>query len=207
MTAPSRDSGSRDGPLTEYLLVLVSTVLANNFVLVRYLGLCPFMGVSGKLEGAIGMSVATMFVLTVSSVSSYLLSTYLLRPFGLEYLSTLGFILVIATVVQLTEMVMRKSSPLLYRVLGIFLPLITTNCAVLGVALLNVRQQHDLLQSALYGFGAATGFGLVLVAFAAMRERLAHADVPRHFRGAPIALITAGLMALAFMGFTGLANL
>jgi len=193
--------------LTEYLLVLVSTVLANNFVLVRFLGLCPFMGVSGKLEGAIGMSVATMFVLTVSSVSSYLLSTYLLQPFGLEYLSTLGFILVIATVVQLTEMVMRKSSPLLYRVLGIFLPLITTNCAVLGVALLNVRQQHDLLQSALYGFGAAAGFGLVLVAFAAMRERLAHADVPLHFRGAPIALITAGLMALAFMGFTGLANL
>ena len=193
--------------MTEYLLVLVSTVLANNFVLVRFLGLCPFMGVSGKLEGAIGMSVATMFVLTVSSVSSYLLSTYLLRPFGLEYLSTLGFILVIATVVQLTEMVMRKSSPLLYRVLGIFLPLITTNCAVLGVALLNVRQQHDLLQSALYGFGAAAGFGLVLVAFAAMRERLAHADVPLHFRGAPIALITAGLMALAFMGFTGLANL
>jgi electron transport complex protein RnfA len=193
--------------LTEYLLVLVSTVLANNFVLVRFLGLCPFMGVSGKLEGAIGMSVATVFVLTVSSVSSYLLSTYLLRPLGLEYLSTLGFILVIATVVQLTEMVMRKTSPLLYRVLGIFLPLITTNCAVLGVALLNVRQQHDLLQSALYGFGAAAGFGLVLTSFAAMRERLAFADIPVHFRGAPIALITAGLMALAFMGFTGLANL
>jgi electron transport complex protein RnfA len=193
--------------LTEYLLVLVSTVLANNFVLVRFLGLCPFMGVSGKLEGAIGMSVATLFVLTVSSVSSYLLSTYLLRPLGLEYLSTLGFILVIATVVQLTEMVMRKTSPLLYRILGIFLPLITTNCAVLGVALLNARQQHDLLQSALYGFGAAAGFGLVLVSFAAMRERLAFADVPLHFRGAPIALITAGLMALAFMGFTGLANL
>lgn len=193
--------------MTEYLLVLVSTVLANNFVLVRFLGLCPFMGVSGKLEGAIGMSVATLFVLTLSSVSSYLLSTYLLVPLGLEYLSTLGFILVIATVVQLTEMVMHKSSPLLYRILGIFLPLITTNCAVLGVALLNVQQQHDLLQSALYGFGAAAGFGLVLVAFAAMRERLAHADVPVHFRGAPIALVTAGLMALAFMGFTGLAKL
>jgi Na+-translocating ferredoxin:NAD+ oxidoreductase subunit A len=193
--------------LTEYLLVLVSTVLANNFVLVRFLGLCPFMGVSGKLEGAIGMSVATLFVLTLSSVSSYLLSTYLLEPLGLEYLSTLGFILVIATVVQLTEMIMRKSSPLLYRILGIFLPLITTNCAVLGVALLNVQQQHDLLQSALYGFGAAAGFGLVLVCFAAMRERLALADVPLHFRGAPIALVTAGLMALAFMGFTGLAKL
>ena len=193
--------------MSEYVLILVSTVLANNFVLVRFLGLCPFMGVSGKIEGAIGMSVATLFVLTLSSVSSYLLSTYLLRPMGLEHLSTLGFILVIATVVQLTEMIMRKSSPLLYRILGIFLPLITTNCAVLGVALLNVQQQHDLLQSALYGFGAAAGFGLVLVAFAAMRERLAHADVPLHFRGAPIGLIAAGLMALAFMGFTGLARL
>jgi electron transport complex protein RnfA len=193
--------------LTEYALILVSTVLANNFVLVRFLGLCPFMGVSGKLEGAIGMSVATLFVLTLSSVASYLLSTYLLEPLGLEYLATLGFILVIATVVQLTEMVMRKTSPLLYRILGIFLPLITTNCAVLGVALLNVQEQHDLLQSALYGFGAAAGFGLVLVSFAAARERLAHADVPINFRGAPIALITAGLMALAFMGFSGLARL
>ena len=193
--------------MTEYLLILVSTVLANNFVLVRFLGLCPFMGVSGKIEGAIGMSVATLFVLTLSSMSAYLLNSYLLQPLGLEYLSTLGFILVIATVVQLTEMVMRKTSPLLYRILGIFLPLITTNCAVLGVALLNVQQQHDLLQSALYGFGAAAGFGLVLVSFSAMRERLAHADVPIHFRGAPIALITAGLMALAFMGFAGLAKL
>lgn len=193
--------------MTEYFLILVGTVLANNFVLVRFLGLCPFMGVSGKIEGAIGMSIATLFVLTLSSVSSYLLSTYLLVPLGLEYLSTVGFILVIATVVQLTETVMRKSSPLLYRILGIFLPLITTNCAVLGVALLNMQQQHDLLQSAFYGFGAAAGFGLVLVAFAAMRERLAHTDVPVHFRGAPIGLITAGLMALAFMGFTGLARL
>jgi len=193
--------------MSEYLLILVSTVFANNFVLVRFLGLCPFMGVSNKLEGAIGMSVATLFVLTLSSVTSYLLSTYLLEPLGLEYLSTLGFILVIATVVQLTEMVMRKSSPLLYRILGIFLPLITTNCAVLGVALLNLQEQNNLLQSALYGFGAATGFGLVLIMFAAMRERLAHADIPVHFKGAPIGLITAGLMALAFMGFTGLARL
>ncbi len=193
--------------MTEYFLILVSTVLANNFVLVRFLGLCPFMGVSNKVEGAIGMSVATVFVLTLSSVSSYLLSRYLLQPLGLEYLSTLAFILVIATVVQLTEMVMRKTSPLLYRILGIFLPLITSNCAVLGVALLNVQEQHNLLQSALYGFGAASGFGLVLITFSAMRERIAHADVPVHFRGAPIGLITAGLMALAFMGFTGLARL
>ena len=190
-----------------YLLILVSTVLANNFVLVRFLGLCPFMGVSNKFEGAVGMSVATMFVLTLSSVTSYLLSEYLLTPLGLEYLSTLSFILVIAAVVQLTELVMRKTSPLLYRILGIFLPLITSNCAVLGVALLNQQEQHNLLQSALYGFGAAAGFGLVLILFSAMRERLAHADVPVPFRGAPITLITAGLMALAFMGFTGLARL
>jgi len=193
--------------MTELALILVSTVLANNFVLVRFLGLCPFMGVSTKLEGAMGMAVATAFVLTLASVSSYLLFEYLLVPLGLEYLSTLSFILVIAVVVQLTEMVMRRSSPLLYRVLGIFLPLITSNCAVLGVALLNVREQHNLLESALYGFGAAAGFGLVLVLFAAMRERIAVADVPVPFRGASIGLVTAGLMALAFMGFNGLADL
>ena len=178
-----------------------------NFVLVRFLGLCPFMGVSTKLEGAIGMSVATAFVLTLSSVVSYLMHNYLLEPLGLEYLSTLSFILAIAVTVHLTEMVMRRSAPLLHRVLGIFLPLITSNCAVLGVALLNVQQQHNLLQSALYGFGAAAGFGLVLVLFAAMRERIAYADVPVPFQGAAIGLVTAGLMALAFMGFSGLANL
>ena len=193
--------------MTEYFLILVSTVLANNFVLVRFLGLCPFMGVSNKLEGAVGMSVATLFVLTLSSVTSYLVSRYFLQPLELEYLSTLSFILVIAVVVQLTELVMRKTSPLLYRILGIFLPLITSNCAVLGVALLNAQEQHNLLQSALYGFGAAAGFGIVLIMFSAMRERMAYADVPVHFKGAPIGLITAGLMALAFMGFTGLARL
>ena len=193
--------------MKEYLLILVSTVLANNYVLVRFLGLCPFMGVSNTLEGAVGMAAATAFVLTISSASSYLLNRYLLQPLALEYLSTLSFILVIAAAVQLTEMVMRKFSPLLFRILGIFLPLITTNCAVLGVALLNVQEQHNLLQSAFYGFGAAAGFGIVLIMFAAMRERIAFADVPVHFRGAPIALITAGLMALGFMGFTGLAKL
>ena len=193
--------------MAEHLLILVSTVLANNFVLVRFLGLCPFMGVSIRVEGAIGMAVATAFVLTLSSVSSYLVNTWILVPLNLEYLSTLSFILVIAATVQLTEMIMRKSNPLLYRILGIFLPLITSNCAVLGVALLNVQEQHGLFQSALYGFGAATGFGIVLIMFAAMRERLAFADVPIHFKGSPVALITAGLMALAFMGFTGLAKL
>jgi len=193
--------------MKDYLLILVSTVLANNFVLARFLGLCPFMGVSNKLEGAIGMSVVTMFVLTLSSASSYLVFRYLLQPFSLEYLSTLSFILVIAATVQMAELVMRKTNPVLFRILGIFLPLIASNCVVLGVALLNTQRQHNFVQSALYGFGAAAGFGLVLVMFAAMRERIVFADVPLAFRGSPIGLITAGLMALAFMGFTGLAKL
>jgi electron transport complex protein RnfA len=190
--------------MTEYLLILVSTILVNNFVLVKFLGLCPFMGVSRKLETATGMGLATTFVLTLSSVCSYLVNEYLLLPLGIEYLRTIAFIMVIAVVVQFTEMVVHKTSPLLYQVLGIFLPLITTNCAVLGVALLNVQEQHGFLQSALYGFGAAVGFSMVLILFAAVRERVAVADVPRAFQGAPIALITAGLMSLAFMGFSGL---
>ncbi len=190
--------------MTEYLLVLVSTVLVNNFVLTKFLGLCPFMGVSRKLETAIGMALATTFVLTLSSVASYLANTYLLAPLGLEYLRTITFILVIAAVVQFTEMVIHKTSPLLYQVLGIFLPLITTNCAVLGVALLIVQQETGFIYAALYGFGAAAGFSMVLILFAAMRERIMVADVPVAFRGPAIALITAGLMSLAFMGFSGL---
>ena len=190
--------------MAEYALILISTVLVNNFVLVKFLGLCPFMGVSRKVETATGMALATTFVLTLSSICSYLANTYLLQPLGLEYLSTITFILVIAVVVQLTEMVVHKTSPLLYQVLGIFLPLITTNCAVLGVALLNVQKEHGFLQSAVYGFGAAVGFSLVLILFAAMRERLNAADIPAPFRGPSIALITAGLMSMAFMGFSGL---
>ncbi len=190
--------------MTEYALILVSTVLVNNFVLVKFLGLCPFMGVSRKLETAIGMGLATTFVLTLSSVCSYLVNEFLLVPLELEYLRTIAFILVIAVVVQFTEMVVHKTSPLLYQVLGIFLPLITTNCAVLGVALLNTQAQHGFLESAVYGFGAAAGFSLVLVLFAAMRERIAVADVPVVFRGPAIALVTAGLMSMAFMGFSGL---
>ncbi|HFQ13999.1 MAG TPA: electron transport complex subunit RsxA [Gammaproteobacteria bacterium] len=190
--------------MKEYALILISTVLVNNFVLVKFLGLCPFMGVSRKLETATGMALATTFVLTLSSVCSYLANEYLLAPFGLEYLRTVTFILVIAVVVQFTEMVVHKTSPLLYQVLGIFLPLITTNCAVLGVALLNVQTRHGFVESALYGFGAAVGFSMVLILFAAMRERIAAADVPENFQGASIALITAGLMSIAFMGFAGL---
>jgi Na+-translocating ferredoxin:NAD+ oxidoreductase subunit A len=190
--------------MTEIILLLISTILVNNFVLVKFLGLCPFMGVSGKLETAIGMSMATTFVLTLASLSSYLVEHYILLPLGIGYLRTLSFILVIAVVVQFTEMVVHKTSPTLYRLLGIFLPLITTNCAVLGVALLNINEQHNFIESVIYGFGAALGFSLVLILFSAMRERMAVADVPAPFKGASIAMITAGLMSLAFMGFTGL---
>lgn len=193
--------------MTEHLLILVSTVLVNNFVLVQFLGLCPFMGVSNKLETAMGMSMATTFVLTLASVVSYLVHEYLLIPLDVEYLRTISFILVIAVVVQFTEIVVRRTSPLLHRVLGIFLPLITTNCAVLGVALLNIQRQNSFIESILYGFGAAAGFSLVLILFSAMRERIAAADVPQPFQGAAIGMITAGLMSLAFMGFTGLVTL
>jgi len=190
--------------MKEYVLILLSTVLVNNFVLVKFLGLCPFMGVSKKVETALGMGMATTFVLTLSSVCTYLVYRYLLAPLGLDYLNTITFILVIAVVVQFTEMVVHKTSPVLYQVLGIYLPLITVNCAVLGVALLNIQAHNGFVESALYGFGAAVGFSLVLVLFAALRERIAVADVPLHFRGPAIALVTAGLMSLAFMGFSGL---
>jgi len=190
--------------MTEYLFIIIGTVWVNNIVLSQFLGLCPFMGVSRKLETAIGMGLATTFVLTLSSISSYLINEYLLQPFHIEYLRTISFILVIAAIVGFTELVVHKTSPLLHNVLGIYLPLITTNCAVLGVALLNVQQSNGFIESALYGFGSAIGFTLVLVLFAAMRERLAAADVPKAFQGNAISMITAGLMALAFMGFTGL---
>ena len=190
--------------MTEYILLLIGTVLVNNFVLVQFLGLCPFMGVSGKLDTAVGMSMATTFVLTLASVTSYLVNEYILQPLELEFLRTMSFILVIAVVVQFTEMVVKKTSPTLYRLLGIFLPLITTNCAVLGVALLNIKNEHTFISSAVFGVGAAVGFSMVLVLFAALRERLAVADVPTPFKGASIAMITAGLMSLAFMGFSGL---
>jgi electron transport complex protein RnfA len=193
--------------MTEYLLIFISTLLVNNFVLVKFLGLCPFLSVSSKLETAMGMGLATTFVLTLSSVTSYLVNEYLLVPLNIEFLRTIAFILVIAGVVQFTEMVVHKTSPLLYQILGIFLPLITTNCAVLGVALLNVQERHGFLESAVYGFGAAVGFSLVLVLFAAMRERVVAADVPVVFKGAPITLITAGIMSVAFMGFSGLVKL
>jgi electron transport complex protein RnfA len=190
----------------EYFLIILSTALVNNVVLVKFLGLCPFMGVSNKLDSALGMGLATTFVLTLAAFAGWLLEHYVLTPLNLGFLRILTFILVIAVVVQFTEMVIRKTSPALYQVLGIFLPLITTNCAVLGVALLNVQQENGLLESLLYGFGSALGFTLVLVMFAGLRERLALARVPAAFSGAPVGFVVAGLLSLAFMGFAGLVS-
>ncbi|KXS33524.1 MAG: electron transport complex subunit RsxA [Gallionella sp.] len=189
--------------MTEYLLILFGAVFVNNVVMVKILGLCPFMGVSKKLEAAIGMGAATTFVLTLASGSSYLINHYLLGP-ELSYLTTLSFIVVIAGIVQFTEMVVQKTSPPLYQVLGIYLPLITTNCAVLGVPLLNVQLKHNFMESLIFGFGSALGFTMVMVLFAGMRERMEGADVPAIFKGSAIAMVTAGLMSLSFMGFSGL---
>ena len=192
--------------MSELFVIIVGTVLVNNFVLVRFLGLCPFLGVSRNIQAAIGMSLATAFVLTLSSATAYLLHRYVLVPLDLEYLRTIAFILVIAASVQFTEIMVRRLSPMLDQVLGIYIPLIATNCAVLGVALLNIQEQHSFVESALYGFGAAVGFSMVLVLFAAVRERVAVADVPEPFQGNAIALVTAGLMSMAFMGFAGLVS-
>jgi len=189
--------------MENYFLILIGTVFVNNIVLAKMLGLCPFMGVSKKLEAAIGMGMATAFVLTLASGASYLVNQYLLGP-ELIYLRTLSFIIVIASIVQFTEMFIHKTSPVLYQVLGIYLPLITTNCAVLGIPLLNVQENHNFVESLLFGFGGAVGFALVLTTFAAMRERLEGADVPMPFKGSAIAMVTAGLMSIASMGFSGL---
>jgi Na+-translocating ferredoxin:NAD+ oxidoreductase subunit A len=190
--------------MQDLLLVLVGTAIVNNVVLAKFLGLCPFMGTSNRIDTAIGMALATTFVLTLSSGLVWAVEALLLAPLELAFLRTLTFILVIAAVVQFTEMVIRRISPPLYDALGVYLPLITTNCAVLGVALLNVQGGQGFVGSLLYGFGSAAGFSLVLLIFAGLRERLALAAVPRVFEGAPIAFITAGLLSLAFMGFAGL---
>jgi H+/Na+-translocating ferredoxin:NAD+ oxidoreductase subunit A len=190
--------------MTDYLLLLLGTALVNNVVLVKFLGLCPFMGTSGKIDTALSMGFATTFVLTLAAAASWLLEHLVLQPLDIGFLRILTFILVIAAVVQFTEMVIRKLSPGLYQVLGIFLPLITTNCAVLGVALLNVQENHGFVSSLLYGFGTALGFTLVMVMFAGLRVRLQLAQVPAAFSGTPIGFIVAGLLSLAFMGFSGL---
>ncbi|MFN6961863.1 MAG: electron transport complex subunit RsxA [Rhodocyclaceae bacterium] len=190
--------------MTSYLFIILGAVLVNNVVFVRILGLCPFMGVSKKLETAVGMGAATTFVLTLACGTSYVIDRWLLAPYDLLYLRTLSFIVTIAAIVQLTELVIQKTSPLLHQVLGIYLPLITTNCAVLGIPLLNIGLRHDFAASLLFGFGSALGFTLALIIFAGLRERLEGADVPVHFRGTAIAMVTAGIMSLAFMGFAGL---
>lgn len=188
------------------LLLFVANVFVNNVVLARFLGLCPFMGVSRDVESALGMGLATTFVLTMSSIATWILEYGVLEPLGLGYLRLLTMIMVIAAMVQLTELYIAKQSPTLHRVLGIFLPLITTNCAVLGVALLIIQEQLNFIQSVVYGFASALGFTVVIVMFAGLRRRLALSEVPALFSGTPIAFITAGILAMAFSGFAGMAN-
>ncbi|MFQ5609038.1 MAG: electron transport complex subunit RsxA [Gammaproteobacteria bacterium] len=190
--------------MSELALIIMATVLVNNFVLVKFLGLCPLLGASTRVDTALGMSLATTFVLTIASGASYMIDTYLLVPLELEYLRLLAFIVVIAAAVQITEMFVRHSNPMLHQVLGLYLPLITTNCAVLGVALLNTRQSGSFVEALAYGVGGGLGFCLVMVLFAGLRERLDAADVPAPFRGPAVALITAGMMSMAFIGFTGI---
>ena len=190
--------------MRDELFILLGAALVNNVVLVRFLGLCPFMGVSKKLATAYGMGAATTFVLTMGTGASYIIDHSLLVPFGLEYLRTISFIVTIAALVQLTELVIQKTSPVLHQVLGIYLPLITTNCAVLGVPLINVSQDNGFIASLIFGAGSSIGFSLALILFAGVRERVEAADVPLYFRGVAIAMVTAGLMSLAFMGFAGL---
>jgi electron transport complex protein RnfA len=190
--------------MSDLFLLAIGASLVNNFVLTQFLGLCPFVGVSQRFEAAAGMALATLFVLTLASGASWAAWHWLLEPLGLGYLRTLVFVLLIAAVVQGAEMIVRATSPLLHELLGVFLPLITTNCAVLGVALINLERQHGFVESLIFGAAAAAGFGLALLLFAGLRERMDTTDVPAAFRGTPIALVTAGLMALAFMGFSGL---
>ena len=191
--------------MSHYFLILLTTSLVNNVVLAQFLGLCPFMGVSNKVSSAFGMGLATTFVLTLACAAGWMIEHYLLIPLDLEFLRLLSFILVIAVLVQLTEMMVAYQSPELHRVLGIFLPLITTNCAVLGVALLTIREELGFVEALLYGFGSALGFTLVIVIFAGLRERMELCKIPALMKGAPISFITAGILAMAFSGFTGLA--
>jgi Na+-translocating ferredoxin:NAD+ oxidoreductase subunit A len=190
--------------MAELILILISAVFVNNFVLARFLGICPFLGVSKKVETALGMGMAVIFVMTIAAVVTWFIQYFVLIPFGIEYLQTIAFILVIASLVQMVEMIIQKTSPVLYQSLGIFLPLITTNCAVLGVAVLTVQTGYSFLEMVVFALGAAAGFTLAMVLFAGLRERIDLSPVPRAFRGTAIALVTAGLLSLSFMGFAGL---
>jgi electron transport complex protein RnfA len=193
--------------MEKLLIIIISAVLVNNFVLMRFLGLCPFMGVSKSLKTSGGMSGAVVFVMTMASIVTWLIYQYVLVPFGLAYLQTVTFILVIASLVQLVELALQKLSPALYKALGIYLPLITTNCAVLGVSVLNIQKEFTLLETTIFGFGAALGFGFAMIIFSGLRERIELCDSPLPFKGTAIGLITAGILSLAFMGFTGLVKL
>jgi electron transport complex protein RnfA len=188
----------------EYILIIISTVFVSNIVLTQFLGICPFIGVSNKVETAVGMTGAVMFVLVIATMVTYLIWTYVMIPLGIEFARTIIFILVIAALVQLVEIILKKVSPPLYQALGIFLPLITTNCAVLGVAVLTVQKEYNLLESVFFSAGNALGFGLALILFSALREQLDLLNIPKPMKGVPIAFITAGLLALAFMGFAGI---
>lgn len=191
----------------EFFIILVSAVLVNNFVLARFLGICPFLGVSKKTDTALGMGMAVIFVMTLASIFTNLIYNLVLVPFNLEFLKIVSFILVIASLVQLVETVLRKVSPSLYHALGIYLPLITTNCAILGLALLNIIKYYDLLRSIVFGLGAGIGFTLALLIMSGIRERLEFANVPKALRGVPVALIVAGLLSMVFMGFSGLVKM
>ncbi|KXB43030.1 electron transport complex, RnfABCDGE type, A subunit [Bacteroidales bacterium KA00344] len=187
----------------EYLLIFISAIFVNNIILSQFLGICPFLGVSKKIDTALGMGMAVAFVMTLSTVVTWLIQIYVLNPFGLQYLQTLAFILVIASLVQMVEIVLKKVSPALYQALGIFLPLITTNCAVLGVAILVIQKDFDLIQSVVYAFSTAVGFALALTVFAGIREQLELTRIPKGMKGMAIVMVTAGLLSLAFMGFSG----
>ena len=188
----------------EYLIIVISAIFVNNIVLNRFLGICPFIGVSSKVETAIGMTGAVAFVMTLATIITYLLQNYILIPFGITFMQTITFILIIASLVQLVEIILKKVSPPLYQALGIFLPLITTNCAILGVAILAVQNDYNLLESVVFGLANAIGFGIALIVFAGLREHLDLVNVPKPMKGVPIAFIVAGLLSLAFMGFSGI---
>ncbi len=190
--------------MTDLALIIVSAVFVNNVIFSRFLGLCPYFGVSKKLDTAIGMSMAVIFVLTLAGTITYIIQTYLLVPLNIGYLQTIAFILIIASLVQFVEIVMKKVAPTLYRGLGIFLPLITTNCAILGISILSVQFKYDLIETIIFSFGSALGFGLALIIFSSVREALDTREIPKAFVGAPIAMIVAGILAMAFMGFSGM---
>jgi electron transport complex protein RnfA len=190
----------------EYILIFVAAVFVNNIVLAQFLGICPFLGVSGKVETAVGMTGAVAFVMTIATIVTFLVRKYFLAALGLEFLQTICFILIIASLVQMVEIVLKKVSPALYQALGVFLPLITTNCAVLGVALMVIMKEYDLPTSAVFALSSAAGFGLALIVFSGIREQLALTHIPQGMQGTPVALITAGILAMAFMGFSGIVH-